>query len=46
MCGKSAQPCPLCNKWNALLEAAANTAKWDRDALEYALGKPRVVRQV
>jgi len=27
-------------------EAAANAAKWDRDALECALGKPRVVRQV
>ncbi len=27
-------------------EAAANAAKWDRDALECALGQPRVVRQV
>jgi hypothetical protein len=27
-------------------EAADNAAKWDRDALECALGKPRVVRQV
>jgi hypothetical protein len=27
-------------------EAAANAAKWDRDALECALGQPGVVRQV
>jgi hypothetical protein len=27
-------------------EAAANAAKWDRDALECAPGQPRVVRQV
>jgi hypothetical protein len=27
-------------------EAAANAAKWDRDALECPLGQPRVVRQV
>jgi hypothetical protein len=27
-------------------EAAANAAKWDRDALECALGQPRLVRQV
>jgi hypothetical protein len=27
-------------------EAAANAAKWDRDALECALGKPGVVRAV
>jgi hypothetical protein len=27
-------------------EAAANAAKWDRDALECALGQPRVVRPV
>jgi hypothetical protein len=27
-------------------EAAAIAAKWDRDALECALGKPGVVRQV
>jgi hypothetical protein len=27
-------------------EAAANTAKWDRDVLECAPGKPGVVRQV
>jgi hypothetical protein len=27
-------------------EAAANAAKWDRDALECALGRPGVVRQV
>jgi hypothetical protein len=27
-------------------EAAANAAKWDRDALECALGQPRVVRLV
>jgi hypothetical protein len=27
-------------------EAAANTAKWDREALECALGQPGVVRQV
>ena len=27
-------------------EAAANAAKWDRDALECPLGQPGVVRQV
>jgi hypothetical protein len=27
-------------------EAAANAAKWDRDALECAPGRPGVVRQV
>jgi hypothetical protein len=27
-------------------EAAANAAKWDRDALECALGRPGVVRQI
>jgi hypothetical protein len=27
-------------------EAAANAAKWDRDALECALGQPAVVRQI
>jgi hypothetical protein len=27
-------------------EAAAVSAKWDRDALECAPGQPRVVRQV
>jgi hypothetical protein len=27
-------------------EAAADTAKWDRDALECAPGRPGVVRQV
>jgi hypothetical protein len=27
-------------------EAAANAAKWDRDALECALGRPGVARQV
>jgi hypothetical protein len=27
-------------------EAAANAAKWDRDALECALGRPDVVRQI
>jgi hypothetical protein len=27
-------------------EAAANAAKWDRDALECALGQPDVVRQI
>ena len=27
-------------------EAAANAAKWDRDALECAPGQPGVVRQV
>ena len=27
-------------------EAAAEAAKWDRDALECALGKPGVVRQI
>jgi hypothetical protein len=27
-------------------EAAANSAKWDRDALECALGQPGVVRQI
>jgi hypothetical protein len=27
-------------------EAAANAAKWDREALECPLGQPRVVRQV
>jgi hypothetical protein len=27
-------------------EAAANAAKWDRDALECAPGKPGVVRQI
>jgi hypothetical protein len=27
-------------------EAAANTAKWDRDALECTLGQPGVVRQI
>ena len=27
-------------------EAAANAAKWDREALECALGQPGVVRQV
>jgi hypothetical protein len=27
-------------------EAAANAAKWDRDALECALGQPGLVRQV
>jgi hypothetical protein len=27
-------------------EAAANAAKWDRDALECALGRPGVVRKV
>jgi hypothetical protein len=27
-------------------EAAANAAKWDREALECPLGRPRVVRQL
>ena len=27
-------------------EAAANAAKWDRDALECALGQPGVVRAI
>jgi len=27
-------------------DAAANAGKWDRDALECALGRPRVVRQI
>jgi len=27
-------------------EAAANAAKWDRDALECATGQPGVVRQI
>jgi hypothetical protein len=27
-------------------EAAADAAKWDRDALECPLGKPGVVRQI
>ena len=27
-------------------EAAANAAKWDRDALECAFGKPGIVRKI
>ncbi len=27
-------------------DAAADTAKWDREALECPIGQPRVVRQV
>jgi len=27
-------------------EAAANAAKWDRDALECPLGRPGVVREI
>jgi len=27
-------------------EAAANAAKWDRDALECAFGKPGIVREI
>jgi Family of unknown function (DUF5996) len=27
-------------------DAAANAAKWDRDALECSLGRPGVVRQI
>jgi hypothetical protein len=27
-------------------EAAANAAKWDRDALECALGRPKIVREI
>jgi hypothetical protein len=27
-------------------DAAANAAKWDRDALECSLGQPGVVRQI
>jgi hypothetical protein len=31
---------------NSTYEAAANSAKWDRDALECDPGQPGVVRQV
>jgi len=45
-CARPKIPIRRCDFLQSTYEAAATAAKWDRDALESALGQPGVVRQI